>query len=71
MIARAMATRCCSPPDIRDGRFAGPRRDAESLEQIGGALARLLVGVIPPSAPINSTFSRAVSDPTRFSDWKT
>ena len=39
--ARAMATRCCSPPDSWRGVCAGARGEADAVQPVGGAFARV------------------------------
>ena len=70
--ARAIATRCCWPPESWAGYFVGLVADADPVEQLLGALAsasalrrpRTLIG---PSV----TFSRIVLWAKRLKLWKT
>ena len=48
--ARAIATRCCWPPDRRAGRLLGVLGDAERLEQLGAAAPRLARRQARPAA---------------------
>ena len=45
--ARAIATRCCSPPESSAGRWVQPLAEAEIAEQLGGARRRLALARRP------------------------
>ena len=66
--ARAIATRCCWPPDSSLGRCRA--RSARPTAPSAAAIA-LGSGLRPASRSGNSTFCAAVSDGIRLKDWKT
>ena len=66
--ARAMATRCCCPPDSWDGRW--PARSARPTEP-STRLISGREGRCPASRSGSATFSSAVSEGSRLNDWNT
>ncbi len=68
MKARAMATRCCSPPESRGGRWCrrSPSPTAASSSRALGSQSRS-----PRSSAGSITFSSAVMVGSSRNDWKT
>lgn len=64
-IARAIATRCCSPPDSESGRWSARSPTSSSLSSCV-LRSRSRSSSSPASSPGSSTFSRAVSVETRL-----
>src|SRR5204863_309761 len=68
--ARAMATRCCSPPDNSIGRC--PARSARPTDASEArAATRAAEPDVPAYSAARATFSSAVSVGTRLKDWNT
>ena len=68
--ARAIATRCCCPPDRSSGnRPAAPARPTSA--SAASASRRATRTGTPSSSRGSATFSPAVSDPTRLASWNT
>ncbi len=69
---RAIATRCCWPPESWAGYFSRLLGDPDSLEQLHGALLSVcLARPCEPSLGPSVTFSRIVLWANRLNDWKT
>ena len=68
--ARAMVTRCCSPPDSWAGNRprTAPRLSESSRPCAPASAAR---GFTPSSSRASATFSAAVSPASRLASWKT
>ena len=68
--ARAMATRCCSPPESWLGRWCARSR-SPTPPSSARARSRRTLRRLPRGARAASTFSAAVSVGTRLNCWKT
>ncbi len=67
--ARAMATRCCWPPDSSDGRCRS-RSPSPRFSSAVVARAARSSGPMPSGTSATSTFSRALSVGMRLKVWK-
>ncbi len=67
---RAIATRCCWPPDRSSGK-AVARWDSSTFSSASSAARRALLAFQPSSSSGSATFSTAVSDGIRLKSWKT
>ena len=63
--ARAIATRCCSPPESWEGRWLARLPSPTAASSSSGSLRAVL------TAPLLSTFWRAVSVAIRLNCWNT
>ena len=68
-IARAIATRCCSPPERRAGRWRLARADAERGQQLARARSRGVCRLWPASMCGSITFSSALNSGSRWWNW--
>ena len=68
--ARAIVTRCCSPPESSFGRWP-PRAARPTRSSISSARRRASRGAVPTSSSGSSTFSAAVKTGMRLNAWKT
>ena len=59
--ARAMATRCCSPPESCPGLWSRRAGEAHHVEQLGGAAFDIRTRGRRPISPGMQTFSKAVN----------
>ena len=68
--ARAIATRCRSPPDIWSGKWRARSLRPSSSRAFSAARCALRIDV-PSSSSGSDTFSAAVSPGSRLKSWKT
>ncbi len=68
--ARAIATRCCSPPDRWSG-YSAPRSPSSTAWSRRRASTRALAARAPASSSGRRTFSSTVSVEIRLKNWKT
>mmetsp|Transcript_63457 Transcript_63457/g.93002 ORF Transcript_63457/g.93002 Transcript_63457/m.93002 type:complete len:158 (+) Transcript_63457:286-759(+) len=69
--ARAMVTRCCSPPDSSDGRCCMRSRSPTSVSKCAARACRSFLFNLPRRVMGSSTFSKADMVARRLNVWKT
>ena len=69
-MARAIATRCCSPPERTLRRIAAAPGEADALERLADARANQPRGR-PSTSSVIATLSKTVQLPTSLKSWNT
>ena len=69
--ARAIATRCCSPPEAPSAGAPPRSVEADRCRALARPPVRVGAAGRPRTRPASATFSRAVSVGTRLNDWNT